>query len=141
MSELVTVKAKRKDGRVAFFEKDDAHPKGQAFVYGNGKAVEVERTAAVEEALGDGRLVLSQASPTTQQTPATRSGPGAMTQPANPPASREPWEGYDKLSATDILDALEESDEETRDKVLAYERAKGDRGRKTIIDKLVNWAS
>lgn len=141
MSERVTVKAKRNDGRVAFFEKDDAHPSGQAFVYGNGKSVEVERTAAVEEALGDGRLVLAQATPTKEQTPPTQTATAKKAPPATPPVSTEPWEGYDKMSATDILAELEDSDEETRNKVLAHERAKGDRGRKTIIEKLVNWNS
>jgi hypothetical protein len=72
MADMVTVRAKRRDNRVAFWERNAAHPRGEIFISGNGKEAQVARTAAVEEALADGRLVLVQATPVTQQTPPTK---------------------------------------------------------------------
>jgi hypothetical protein len=65
----VNVKAAREDGRVAFFEKAEAHPNGEVFVAGDGKAVEAAETRALKQAIREGRLVQTQATPTTQQTP------------------------------------------------------------------------
>ncbi len=71
----IKVKAARKDNRVAFSELDKAHPNGSAFVYGNGKEVEVGDTRAVRQAIREGRLVAvtTQAAPVGgQQTPPTK---------------------------------------------------------------------
>ena len=55
--DFITVEAGRDNGRVALWEKDPAHPDGEAFIAaGNGRH-RVARTGAVLQALADGRLI------------------------------------------------------------------------------------
>src|SRR5690606_35023363 len=99
-------------------ERNPAHPHGEVFIAGNDKAVQAARTPAVEEALGDGRLVLVQP-PTTQPAP--------------------PWDGYDAQSVDQIVERLPDLNESERAQVLAYERSA--KNRKGIVQTLVNWNS
>lgn len=77
--------------------------------------------------------------PSTPTPPAT---PPAMP-PSTPPAASngEPFAGYNSLSADQVVDRLGTLDDDGRARVLAHERARGSRGRKTIIDTLVSWNS
>lgn len=52
----ITVKATGNDMRVVIWEKHPAHPKGEVLIANNGKEVEVAKTPAISQALGDGRL-------------------------------------------------------------------------------------
>lgn len=52
----VRVQATNSDKKVAFYEKDERHPGGQAFVYGNGAIHEVVETTGVKKAIGEGFL-------------------------------------------------------------------------------------
>lgn len=72
----VQVKATKADGRVAFFERDKAHPGGQGFVRGDGKAVEVADTPELARAIRQQRVVVVQAAPATAQTPSTKTQGG-----------------------------------------------------------------
>lgn len=119
----ITVKSTRKDGRVAFFEQNEAHPNGQIFVRGDQQPIKVGDTSAVRRAIRNGNLVeVAQAAPVErQQTPPTRTAP---------------WAGYDDLKAEEIVARLDTLDDAGRAAVLAYEQSKGDRARKTITEKL-----
>lgn len=55
MAELIWVKSNLSDGRVALWERAEAHPTGEAFVAQT--PVQVALTPAVERGLADGRLV------------------------------------------------------------------------------------
>lgn len=124
-SGTVTVTSVRTDNRVAFFEKDQAHPDGEAFVRGNGKPVEAGDTPGLRQAIRQGKIkeVANQATPTNKQTPATKPG--------------VPWPGYDTLSAEQVVARLRTMDPIERDKALTYERA--NKNRSTITN--VQWNS
>jgi hypothetical protein len=47
---------KKERDRVAFFETNEFHPEGEAYVVNDGRPVQVAETAAVKRALGEGRL-------------------------------------------------------------------------------------
>lgn len=120
----ITVKSTRGDGRVAFYETDKAHPNGEVMVYGDQKLVPVGDTAALRRAIRHGNLVeVAQVPSVTEQTP-----------PTVPPP---PWEGYDTAKAEDVIARLPDLDDAGRASVLAYEQAKGDRGRKSIINPIL----
>lgn len=73
MARTIEVRGAGDDRRVVLWEKSPAHPRGEAFVANNGKAVTVAETAAIKRLLGEGRLtqVSTQETKTqgTQQTP------------------------------------------------------------------------
>lgn len=80
----------------------------------------------------------------TQQpdgTTRTQTMPASEARQAQAQAAGEPFGGYAQLSAEQVIDRLGELDDAGRERVLAYERSRGSRGRKTIIDTLVNWNS
>ena len=56
MAKMVKVQATNKENKVGLFEKNEAHPQGEAFVYGNGDIVEVAMTSAVKRAIASGSL-------------------------------------------------------------------------------------
>lgn len=59
MVKTITVEAgeKLREGEVAIWEKDDAHPNGEVYVTNRpGRAYRVGLTPAVQRALGEGRL-------------------------------------------------------------------------------------
>jgi len=119
----VKVKSTRKDGRVAFYERGNDHPNGQVFVRGDQKEVEVGDTRALRKAIRDGKVVeVAQAAP--------------VSRTQTPPTKTAPFEGYDELNAEQVVAKLPELDDAGRASVLAYEKAKGERARKTIIEKL-----
>lgn len=57
MAELITVKAVNQDGRVCLWEANIAHPNGEIFISGDGKAHKVALTTAVQQRLSNGALV------------------------------------------------------------------------------------
>lgn len=68
--QVITVRGAGDDGRVALYERDPAHPRGQALVAHGGKAVQVALTPAVKRLLAAGSLVQVQVTPV--QTAPTR---------------------------------------------------------------------
>ena len=59
MVKTITVEAGKKlrEGEVAIWEKDDAHPDGEVYITNRpGKTCRVGLTSAVQRALGEGRL-------------------------------------------------------------------------------------
>jgi hypothetical protein len=141
----ITVKSARKDGRVAFFERDKAHPKGEVFIRGDQQTVEVGDTRALRKAIRDGNLVeVTQAAPVSrQQTPPTKTqGNGAQKTGDNEPPktpTESPWEGYDEATVDDVVARLGDLDDAGRANVLAYEKA--NKKRAGVIEPLVNWNS
>lgn len=130
---IVTVRGTGSDDKVVLWERNAAHPEGEVFLSNDGKARQAALTPAVQARLREGRL---------EEVGGDEAKEPAKTRESNPPPKLDvPWVGYDKQSIDEILNELESSDEETRTNVLAFERAKGARGRKTIIDTLVNWDS
>lgn len=90
----ITVKSARKDGRVAFFEKDKAHPKGEVFIRGDQKAVEVGDTRALRQAIRNGNLVeVTQVPALNKQTPPTRTGGGTQKQSGDTSPPSQPLAG------------------------------------------------
>lgn len=77
----ITVKSARKDGRVAFFERDAAHPNGEVFVRGDQQAVKAGDTHALRKAIRQGNLVevITQAAPVNRTQKATET-PDTKTQ-------------------------------------------------------------
>lgn len=67
MADTLWVKAKQEDNRVAMWERDAAHPNGEAFVIGDGKAVEVGDTAMVHERIAQQVLVETKAPAATSE--------------------------------------------------------------------------
>jgi len=57
--EKMWVESGREDDSVVLFERDDAHPDGEAFVGGRGIPEHVARTAKVEAGLESGELIES----------------------------------------------------------------------------------
>lgn len=55
--DIITVKGKGDDNRVALWERDEAHPDGEAFVVNDGKSYRVAETGMVKRLLGEGTLV------------------------------------------------------------------------------------
>lgn len=55
---IITVYGNHKEevDRVAFYETDEAHPDGEAYVVHDGQPYQVAETKAVKRALGEGRL-------------------------------------------------------------------------------------
>lgn len=86
MSELITVKAKNNDGRIAFWENHPSHPQGQAWVSGNGRVVRVANTVQVQAAINAGKLVL------------VAESKAKTTEP--------PFEGYDDMNMAEILEMM-----------------------------------
>jgi hypothetical protein len=123
MANIIKVKGAGKDRKIVLWETDPAHPNGEVVVSNDGEFHEVGETAAVKRLIGEGLLVTQAAPVSRQQTP-----------PVTPPKPAPPWDGYDTLSAEDVIARLPELDNAGRAAVLAYEQSKGDRGRKTIIN-------
>jgi hypothetical protein len=67
MADLITVKAAKDDRRIVLAERHPDHPKGRAFIAGNGKTHKVARTMLVARHLAGGALVevKGQAKPVT----------------------------------------------------------------------------
>lgn len=130
MAETLTVRAPQITRKVVLWERHPTHPNGEIFVVADGKEYEVAKTARVKVLLSQGQLV-----------EAAGEQPAAKKNESKPATPAAPWDGYDAMSAEEVVAQLDTVDAETRAKVLAYEQGKGARGRKTIIDKLVNWNS
>lgn len=120
----------QKGNPVILWEKHPDHPDGEVFIADDGNTYSVGETAAVKELLHEGRLVKA-------------GGEGKAEQPsqAASAANGQPFAGYDALSADDVIARLGSLDDAGRARGLTYERGKGARGRKSIIDALVNWNS
>jgi hypothetical protein len=73
---FVTVKAAKEDSKVVLWEKDPLHPDGEIFITGDGVTHKVAKTAAVQRALADGKLVESHAAP-AHAAPAADAKPAA----------------------------------------------------------------
>lgn len=127
MVKTITVKAPEVTSQVVLWERNPDHPNGEIFVVADGKEYQVARTRQIGTLLGQGRLVEVEAGKSAKKE-----------EPSAPNISTEPWPGYDKASAEDILARLDAADDTTRSRVLAYEQAKGERGRKTIIARIEN---
>lgn len=54
---FVTVKSAKEDSQVVLWERDTLHPDGEIFITGDGVTHKVAKTAAVQRALADGKLV------------------------------------------------------------------------------------
>lgn len=123
----IFVKGKGNDHKVVLFEKNQLHPGGEAFVVNDGKVYEVARTPMVRTRIGTGTLIhVDSAQPAAEE--------GKEKPPPNTPPL--PWVGYDKQKPEEIIDQLDDVDEEALSQVLAYEKAKGGRARKSIIEKV-----
>jgi hypothetical protein len=97
MEEMMLVRAGRADGQVALWDRNPAHPDGEAWVCG-GTPVLVARTRAVLAGLADGRLVEVEAA----QQPVPEAVVGEAEPPATdasePSAEEAPSAGEDALS-------------------------------------------
>lgn len=72
------------DNRVAFWERDIAHPDGEAFVVNDGKTYEVAETAGVKAQLGAGMLV------TGEEMETQRVNWNSRLEERTPPPARRP---------------------------------------------------
>ena len=94
MVKTITVEAgdKLRDGEVAIWEKDDAHPDGEVYVTNRpGRAYRVGLTPAVQRALGEGRLeqVEDDANDAPKRGASRRTFPARKEEPAaDPPADQ-----------------------------------------------------
>lgn len=122
----IQVKGPEVTGKMILWEVNSEHPEGECWVVADGKTYTVGKTARVKVLLGTGALVEVEGS--KPSAPEKKPIPNGL-----------PWEEYDKQTEDDILAKLEEVDDETRAKVLAFEKAKGARGNKAIIKRIVNW--
>lgn len=118
--ELITVMAAQVDDRVVLWEADPAHPEGEAFITGDGRAVTVALTSRVQQKLAAGILLQVQVTPPPPDPP--------------PPAEAPPFEGYDALSATQVVERLAGLTDEERAAVRSYEVAH--KNRKTVLEAL-----
>jgi hypothetical protein len=114
MPELITVKAAPDFLRVALWERNPAHPGGEAFVAGDLVA-QVALTAEVQTRLNTGILV-------------------QVVTEAKPAKPDEPVAGYDAMTAAQVLELLSTLNDEQRAVVLAYETA--NKARKTVLEAL-----
>lgn len=120
MTELIMAMAAKVDGRVVLWEVDAAHPEGEVFIAGDGRAVQVAPTARVQKALADGVLLKMQTGDDTHSSDAK-----------TPP----PFEGYDALSAGQVVERLATLSPEEKAAVRTYEAAH--KNRKTVLEALV----
>lgn len=123
MTELITAMAAKVDGRVVLWEVDAAHPGGEVFIASDGRAVQVAPTARVQKALADGALLKMQAGDDTQSS-----------DPKTPPTDAPPFEGYDALSAGQVVERLAGLTDEEKAAVRTYEAAH--KNRKTVLEAL-----
>lgn len=112
MAEVLRVQAAVDDGRVLIWESHPDHPGGEAFVTGDGRVVEVVRTTRVNALIEQGRLLVIEDMP-----------------PASDP---EPLDGYDGMTAAEIIGLLDEMTPQEKAVILEYEAAH--KARKTILE-------
>lgn len=112
MTEVLRVKAAIEDGKVLLWEPHPVHPGGEAFIAGNGRVVEAARTTRVNAMIEQGRLLVIEDEP-----------------PADDP---EPLEGYDAMTAAEIIDLLGEMTPAEKAIVQDYEAEH--KARKTILE-------
>lgn len=92
MSERIRVRAGRMDGRVVLWERDPAHPQGEAFVSGDGLVVELTCTPRVEALLRDGHLIAVVEEQPAMVSPALSPPAGELPIPV-PPTGETPSDG------------------------------------------------
>lgn len=119
MSELIAVMAAKVDGRVVLWEVDAAHPGGEAFLSGDGRATQVALTPRVQARLETGELIRVQT---------------GEPKPADPPPVVLPIADYDTLSAPAIVELLAGLTDEERATVRDYEAV--NKKRKTVLEAL-----
>lgn len=113
MSELIRVMAAKHMDQVVLWERHPKHPGGEVFIKGDGTSSMVYPTPQIAGLIESGNLLKVQ-------------------QDAPPPS--EPVEGYDSMTATEIVALLDSLTDDEAVAVLEYETA--NKARKTILDAL-----
>jgi hypothetical protein len=133
MSELITVMAAKANDRVVLWEVNPDHPTGEVFIAGDGRSVQVAVTPAIQRKLDAGELV--------RVTVATDdSGEGAEGAPVDDNSLKvtlndgPPFDGYDALSATVVVERLAGLTDAEKEAVRTYEAAH--KARKTVLEAL-----
>lgn len=130
MAELIKVMPAKQDDRVALWEVHPDHPDGEIFITGNGKSYKVALTPMVKSRLNDGKLIRMQSDDAVDEvaTTATDTAENATFPPT------VPFDGYDDMTAAQIVDAITGMGDEDRRAVAAYETA--NKNRSTIMKAL-----
>lgn len=115
MSSLITVMAASVNGRVALWDVHPDHPNGEVFISGDGRSVEVALTNAVQSKLNTGELIKVVTAEESKPDP-------------------EPIEGYDSLTAAEVVELLPTLTDEEKAAVLDYETAH--KNRSTVLKAL-----
>lgn len=116
MSNIITVMAASVNGKVVLWEVNPQHPGGEVFISGDGRAVRVTLTPAVQSKLITGELIK------------------VVTVQPEPPSPDEPVPGYDALTAAAVVELLATLTDEEKAAVLAYETAH--KNRSTVLKAL-----
>lgn len=122
MTDYIKVKAAIEDGRALLWEKHPDHPNGEIFIAGNGAIVEVARTIQVNAYIEQQKLVVVKEEPEKQEEP----------EPI--PPSVQPIEGYDDMTAADIVELLPTLTDEEKAAIAEYEAT--NKNRSTVLKEL-----
>ncbi len=130
MAELIRVMPAKQDDRVALWEVHPGHPGGEIFITGNGKSYQVALTPMVRSRLNDGKLIRMQSDDAVDEVApvATDTDEDSITN------LTEPFEGYDAMTAAQIVEMLETMADEEKSTVAIYESA--NKNRSTIMKAL-----
>lgn len=107
---IITVMAASVNGKVVLWEVNPQHPSGEIYISGDGRAVQVALTPAVQQKL-DAQMLIKVV--TVHDEPA----PAVETQPV----SDEPVPGYDSMTALAVVELSHALTDDERASVLAYE--------------------
>lgn len=113
MSSLITVMAASVNDKVVLWEVNPEHPGGEAYISGDGRAVQVALTPAVQQKLNTQMLVK------------------VVTVQPEQPAPAEPVPGYDALTAAAVIELLATLTDAQKAELLAYETAH--KNRSTVL--------
>ena len=116
MTDYIKVMAAIEDGRALLWEKHPDHPNGEIFIAGNGATVEVARTIQVNAYIEQQKLVVVKEEP----------------EPIPPPV--QPIDGYDDMTAADIVELLPTLTDEEKSAIAEYEAT--NKNRSTILKEL-----
>lgn len=116
MGNLINVMSAKTDGNtVLLWERHPNHPGGEVYIIQNGKSHQVHPTVQINRLLSTGLLVKVQQEPTE-----------------DPEA--EPVEGYDEMTAADIIEMAAGLDDHEKAVFAGYESRH--KNRKTVLEAL-----
>lgn len=135
MTELITVMAAKANDRVVIWEVNPDHPNGEVFIAGDGRSVQAALTPAIQRKLDAGELIKVTVAGDETKPPTGDNEPIIDdTLPKVTINDGPPFDGYDALSATAVVERLAGLTDAEKETVRVYEIAH--KNRKTVLEAL-----